>query len=235
MQTTISLAQVSTHAGQLDLNLHKTEKYIQQAKCEGASIVLFPEMWLTGFSIDSLKAHASLHRQALETLCHLAKNHHIAVCGSFPKVHEGGAISNSSLFINALGHVVSCYDKIHLFSPSWDESLMKAGDALVTLELPWGLCGFAICYDLRFPELFRSYALMGAKAMILTAAFPLAKLDPWITLIKARAIENQLYMICVNRVGYECYKAGPVLLGGNSMMVSPRGEILCLGDRKSVV
>jgi predicted amidohydrolase len=231
MKISISLAQISIEPNHLQKNFLKTTFYIEQARSLNAEILLFPEMWLTGF-------HGTYHRQyaqailaARDALGDLAKKHSLWIGGSLPYLHEDERMTNAFVLFNKEGSLAALYHKIHLFSPLQENESMSPGKELILHEFPWGKCGFAICYDLRFPEMFRSYALQGVKVIFLTAAFPYPRLEHWKTLIRARAIENQLYMVCVNRVGTEDFShGGSQLFFGSSMIVNPWGDVITLGS-----
>jgi predicted amidohydrolase len=102
---------------------------------------------------------------------------------------------------------------------------MTPGDCLTIAETPWGRIGLSICYDLRFPELFRTYALHGARAVLSPSAFPYPRISHWKVLVRARAIENQMYVIGVNQVGSEDFGAdGSVTYFGDSCIIDPWGD-----------
>jgi omega-amidase len=228
----LSLAQISTHPNEPKQNLLKTEEYIQKAKGQGSDMILFPELWMTGFNRDYLHTYKHEHVHTKQAVADLASLYSMWVCGSFPLVDHHEKIINASLLFNPEGKEVAFYQKIHLFSPNIEEQHMNHGSSLTLFEHSWGKSGFAICYDLRFPELFRSYALQGAQLIFLVAAFPHPRVEHWMTLIKARAIENQLYMVCVNRVGREEFQKGTQTFFGHSVVVNPWGEIILLGHHE---
>jgi predicted amidohydrolase len=96
------------------------------------------------------------------------------------------------------------------------------------MELPWGLTGIAICYDLRFPELLRRYAVQGAKLIIIPAEWPIERIDHWRALLQARAIENQAYIVATNSAG----KTGDKIFGGHSAVIDPWGKVMVeLGEQ----
>ena len=225
----ISLAQLSTEPNNLKKNLAKTKEHIEEAKKQGSNIVVFPEMWLTGFSSD-------YNTEIVECVAKLAKDYGLWICGSLPSLNEHHHLTNALMLFSPEGSLAALYRKVHLFSRLPEERLMSPGNHLTTFGLPYQTndittIGFSICYDLRFPELFRSYALQGVKVIVLVAAFPHPRLEHWKTLIRARAIENQLYMICVNRVGSEEFQeVGQQTFFGSSMIINPWGEYVILGS-----
>jgi predicted amidohydrolase len=113
-----------------------------------------------------------------------------------------------------------------------EDRWLRAGDRLCLAQTPWGAAGLAICYDLRVPELFRAYALQGAVLILLVAQWPAARQDHWRTLIRARAIENQLFVAAVNRTGTSKDEA----FGGGSLVVDPWGAVVAeAGDQETLL
>jgi predicted amidohydrolase len=109
-----------------------------------------------------------------------------------------------------------------------EDRYLQPGSAPLLLDLPWGPTAFAICYDLRFPELFRRYAVEGAKIIVLPAEWPMERIEHWRALLIARAIENQCYMIATNA----CGQTGETIFGGHSMIEDPWGKIVMeLGEQ----
>jgi len=108
-----------------------------------------------------------------------------------------------------------------------EEQWLKAGESFQTVQTALGLAGLAVCYDLRFPELFRRYAVGGAVCYLLSAEWPIRRINHWQILLKARAIENQSFMLATNCVG----QSGKDQFGGSSAVISPWGEVLIEGDQ----
>jgi len=128
------------------------------------------------------------------------------------------------------------YDKAHLFSYVNEDRYMEPGEMLVHHEAPWGHVGCAICYDVRFPEVFRTYALQGVELVFCPAAFPHPRLEHWRTLLRARAIENQLFIVATNQVGHESFGiANRLEYFGHSLVVDPWGEILVEGPEEETL
>jgi len=136
-----------------------------------------------------------------------------------------GKASNTLILFSPDGKTAGIYRKTHLFSMFGEQDHLTPGDSLGIVDAAWGRAGFSICYDLRFPELFRAYALRGVEVQFLSAAFPAVRLEHWKTLIKARAIEDQMFMVAVNRVGSEDMgENGEIVFGGCSMIIDPWGN-----------
>lgn len=135
---------------------------------------------------------------------------------------RGAGVYNTLPVIGPREGVLGAYRKIHLFPPMKEPQWIIPGEMPLSLELPWGRTGFAICYDLRFPELFRRYAGDGAQVVFLPAEWPYPRLEHWRTLLRARAIENQCYMVAVNRVGTDADTETRYC--GHSTVIDPWGE-----------
>jgi predicted amidohydrolase len=121
--------------------------------------------------------------------------------------------------------MLGIYRKLHLFRLMNEDQWLQPGSAPLALDLPWGNTGIAICYDLRFPELFRRYAVDGAKLIVLSAEWPLERIEHWRALLRARAIENQCYIVACNSAG----ETGETVFGGHSMIVDPWGKVVIEG------
>jgi omega-amidase len=120
------------------------------------------------------------------------------------------------------GQLLAEYSKVHLFRPMEEDRYLVPGQKAPVFDLPWGRSALAICYDLRFPELFRKYALAGARMVFLTAEWPYPRVMHWQTLLRARAIENQCFMVACNRVG----ESGDWSFFGHSAIYGPSGELI---------
>ena len=136
-----------------------------------------------------------------------------------------GKIYNNTVVIDKQGSVVASYSKVHLFGLFNEERFFAAGDNFDTYELNGVICGSTICYDLRFPELYRHLSLQGAKIIFVPAEWPSARGDIWTLLSQARGAENHNYIVAVNCVGN--FKGAPFY--GHSMVVDPMGKIIAEG------
>jgi predicted amidohydrolase len=182
-------------------------------------------MWTTGFDWRYLRDAAEEHGKYVDRVGALARRYGIWINGSLPTLADGGRIANTSILFSSAGEQAGVYRKAHLFSLLHEDEHLAAGDTLAAVDTPWGFVGLSICYDIRFPELFRSYALHGARMVLSPVAFPHPRLDHWRILVRARAIENQMYLVGVNRVGSEDFgQDGTVTFFGNSVIIDPWGK-----------
>ncbi len=218
------IVQFDVESGNVRGNVGKAVMGIRRLAERGASAVLLPEMWTCGFDYSRMADHAALTPEILKDLAALARECRVTVAGSLP-VLDGRAVKNTLVCIGDNGTVLCDYAKIHLFSPGGEHEHFMAGADPAVCDMVLGKTGFMICYDLRFPELCRNLALSGAKIIMVVAQWPLARAAHWETLLKARAIENQVYVLAANRCGED----GKQAYAGRSMIVTPWGEILAEG------
>ena len=222
----ISLAQMAIAVGNVRRNVEVMQTLVEEAARRGSQLVVFPELWPTGYALERLHELASpLNGGVFAQVSTAAKQHKICITGSMPE-QRGVGVNNSAAFFAPNGHVLGVYRKIHLFGLMGEDRYLNAGQAPLNLDLPWGKTGLAICYDLRFPELFRRYGVEGSRLVLLPAAWPLARIEHWRLLLRARAVENQYYMVACNCVGEAETGEGATVWGGHSMVVDPWGEIV---------
>jgi omega-amidase len=193
------------------------------------SLLVLPEMFATGFSCDLNATRQSNPPECDEFLATLAREFDCCVIGGVVTVGNNGRARNEALAIGP-GGILARFAKIHPFRR--EQEVHAPGSEVVMFS--WG--GFSIaplvCYDLRFPESFRAAARMGVSLMVVIANWPVARIDHWITLLRARAIENQAYVIGVNRSGRD----PELIYPGRSLVVDPHGSILVdAGDSEKVV
>ena len=186
-------------------------------------LLVMPEVWTTGYSLGRLQEEAEPENSPLlEEICQLAAANACAiVAGSVPMAREG-KVYNTSVAIDKSGKIVNLYDKVHLFGLFQEERFFAPGNNFNAYTLDGIVCGSTICYDLRFPELFRHLALQGARIIFCPAEWPEARVDIWRLLPQARAAENHTFVVTVNCCG--TFKKAP--FGGHSMVVAPTGKIL---------
>ncbi len=153
-----------------------------------------------------------------------------ACCGELQS--SGNDIFNTMYLIDGDRGVINTYRKIHLFSHTQEDKYFCAGNRAVVCETSVGPVGLMLCYDLRFPELCRTLTLSGALLILTSAQWPLERITHWDILLRARAIENQIFMVAANRCGME----NSIEYGGRSLLVSPSGKILARAeDRECII
>ncbi|SQD99074.1 2-oxoglutaramate amidase [Parafrankia sp. Ea1.12] len=191
-----------------------------------ADLVVLPELWRTGyFHFDRYSEDAEeLAGPTIGALREVAAERglHI-VTGSIVERAPGGALHNTTALAGPDGALLGRYRKIHLFGhESAEATLLTAGDDVFVAPTSLGAVGLATCYDLRFPELFRLLVDRGAEVVVVVSAWPLARLEHWELLVRARAVENQVFVVACNAAG----RHGGVELAGTSLVVDPWGTVL---------
>ncbi len=233
---TVALAQMNVAVGNPDTNLQTARGMAERAASEGAELLLFPELWGSGYDLNHAHDHATTTAHGLfAEMAAMAQQYKMWVGGSLlGKIDDQPAPNPYNLFalFTPDGTLAAHYAKTHLFRLMDEEKWLSPGAARTTVDLPWGKAGMAICYDLRFPELFRKYALQGARLMLLPSEWPKPRLAHWRTLLRARAIENQCYVLACNRVGQD---PNGTTFFGHSAVIDPWGETLVEGDTEEVL
>lgn len=228
MKWKVALGQMDLVLGDPEANLAQVTELAQAASAGGAELLLLPELWSTGYVLDRAQDLAtSLGEGILAELAQIAARYRIGLYGS-TLVRLPESVGNTAVLIDPVGKQLGEYSKIHLFGLMDEPLYLTAGKRPTVLDTPWGRVGLAICYDLRFPELFRSYALLGVEVVLLVAEWPMPRLAHWQTLLRARAIENQMFLIACNRTG----TGGSTTFFGHSTVIDPWGEILLEADEQ---
>lgn len=228
----ILIVQNSPKIGQKSRNLADVEKMLDAHNGEKFDLVVFPELFAIGWYPEVFRDNVETADNSitLEFLKSVAKRFNSNVIGGSYVFKESDEIyRNACPFIDRNGNVLAHYFKAHLFSHFiYNEGkYLTAGERGVVVNSDIGKIGLSICYDIRFPELFRAYAYAGVDMMVEVAAWPKYRENHWKTLTKARAIENQSFMISVSQCGHIFDDEWNL---GHSMVVAPYGEVLSIAD-----
>jgi predicted amidohydrolase len=233
----IALLQTDSSATPFDRNkLHVLDDLLGHLATDQAHIVVcLPELWLTGyFNFDKYLACAEpMDGYTVGFLKRLASEHKVyLIPGSILIKDKNRGILNTALAIAPNGKLLARYEKIHLFGfESQEPSLVTPGNQEGFFDTPFGRIGLAICYDLRFPELFRKLVLHGCRIFLVPAAWPKSRINHMEILAVARAIENQAIVAVCNTVGIN----KGVELGGSSLIVGPDGATLAKASSKEQI
>jgi len=232
----IAVAQISCSLGQPEANLIKVRDFCRRTKEAGAELIVFPEMTDTGYSMPVIQAHASDWANGfVPGVQEIAKTISIAIVSGVSE-RDGSSIYNSQVLIDSHGNIAAKYRKTHLYAvaPVEEQTCFAPGKKFASFALGDLRFGFSICYDLRFPEMYRNLATeQNVSGFIISSAWPFPRDEHFRILAVARAIENQSYVIASNRVG----KDDDLWFCGSSAIIDPRGVVIAAAsaDREELI
>lgn len=203
---------------------------LRQAGDNGAGLIVLPELWTTGYALKQLPGLAD-PAPALSLLRETAMRDKLWIVAGSVIEKDRDCYYNTAYVINHTGEVAGKFRKCHLFGPMGEDRYFSPGNETCVVDSPYGKIGVLICYDLRFPELALKTVDLGARILVIPAEWPHPRLDHWQTLNRARAIENQVFILACNRVG----TTGRTHFCGNSMIIDPWGQVLANGGETEVV
>ncbi len=225
----VAALQMDIALGERRKNMVRAEAMLAQAADEGAAAVLLPELWTTGYALTRIAelSEPPGSGEALDCMRELAARHRLYIGGgSIPEREADGRVYNTSYIIGPDGALLARYRKRHLF-PLMDEHIYLApgGAEMGLANTEYGKWGTFICFDLRFPEIARELAVAGARILWVPAEWPHPRLEHWRTLLIARAIEDQCFVVACNRVGRDDNS----VFFGHSLIIDPWGRVLAEG------
>lgn len=212
-------------------NHERVRKLVASAKLPPGALLLLPEMFSTGFSFNLPAMAEGDSRESEKFIAELSREFGIYVLGGVINM-GGGKGRNEALVASPGGAALARYCKMHPFTLSGEAAHYGPGPQPVLFQWHDFTVAPFICYDLRFPEIFRMAARQGAQLITVIANWPVTRIEHWVTLLKARAIENQAYVAGVNRCGRDPTYQYP----GRSIIVNPHGDIIAdAGDGEKIV
>ncbi len=240
-QLMISLVQMDIAYGDPARNFAHVEQRLGEAAARSVEgvphLVLLPELWSSAYDLGRAAELAQPLADGPDgsatgfgRMATLAQQHGLWLAGSLLEVREGRQYNCLAVY-SPQGALAGVYRKVHLFRLMQEEQFLAPGPALTCAQTPWGEVGLSICYDLRFPELFRAAAVHGARLMLVPAEWPNPRRMHWRTLLRARAIENQCFVAACNRVGV----MGQSSFFGASAVIDPWGETLVEGEEEAAL
>jgi omega-amidase len=203
-------------------NFEKVEDLLSGARPSAGSLVVLPEMCFTGFSmnVSQIAEHEPARTEGF--LARMAARHQVYLISGLVTQTADGLGRNEAIFMTPQGTVEGYYQKLHLFSPAGEDRFFEPGSRVVTFRWQGGLVAPFVCYDLRFPESFRAGVDLGAELYVVIANWPRARERHWLVLLQARAIENQAFVVGVNR----CGRDPRADYSGRSIIIEPGGEVI---------
>lgn len=234
-QLRLALLQMHIDAGNPEANFAKLAGMLEEAvnQADKPDVIMFPEMWNTGYALTDIQSIADRNGERTKAfLSEFSKKHQVHIVGGSIAELKEDKVLNTVYVFDRDGNVAADYSKIHLFRLMEEEKYLAAGDKLGKLEIEGAGAGMMICYDIRFPELARKLALEGAKLLFVPAEWPHPRLHHWRTLLTARAIENQMFVIACNRMG----SSGDSHFFGHSLVLDPWGETIAeAGEEETIL
>jgi predicted amidohydrolase len=226
---TAACLQFDVRAGDVAANLSAMRAAVDEAVEAGARLCVLPELWSTSFlaTIDDQALRDA--DEAERELRALSRQHGLVTVGS--TLERAGGLVHNTAYVYDGGELAGTYRKIHLFSPNAEHRHHAPGDTPLVVQTSVGKLGVLICYDLRFPELARYYFHRGVEILAVPGQWPEARSQHWRTLLRARAIENQMFVLGCNRTGQEnsLRNGEPMAFPGDGRIVDPTGELLASG------
>lgn len=220
----VALVQQATVWEDPAANLARARDFVAEAARAGARVVVFPELATTGFTMAPEGFAEPLPGPATEAFAALAREFGLYVIGTAVEAHTPHP-RNAAFVLGPEGSLVAVYRKLHPFTYGEEHRHYVGGEDCPVFDVDGLPCGLQICYDLRFPEPFRALAAKGAEIVFLPANWPARRIDAWSTLLAARAIENQMALCGVNRVGRDPLAEYP----GRSAILDPFGVAIATG------
>jgi len=217
------------HAVQMEIawedraaSLARARQLVEACAPEPGALVVFPEMFATGFSMAVDRVAEPPGGESEQFLCAMARERQVHLAAGLAVREEDGSATNQAVVVDRMGEVVCRYRKMQPFSLGGEGRAYRRGQAVEIVDIGgWPAAPF-VCYDLRFPELFRAAVLRGARLLVVIANWPYPRDAHWVALLQARAIENLSYVVGVNRAGADPKLRYP----GRSLMIDPRGQVL---------
>ena len=230
----VSCLQMNMEMGKPNENFAHAKQLICDAVKEKTDVLVLPETWNTGFFPKGNLADISCNNgiEVKEQIGRLALKYGVNIVAGSVSNKKENRVYNTAFVFDRKGECVAEYDKTHLFTPMGENKYYTAGDRLCRFELDGVRCGIIICYDLRFPEFIRTLALSNIDMLFVVSQWPKARTFHLRTLATARAIENQMFVVCCN----SCGRADGTVFGGNSAIINPLGETLALaGETEEII
>ncbi|MDL1970267.1 MAG: carbon-nitrogen family hydrolase [Candidatus Desulfofervidaceae bacterium] len=229
MSYKVGIVQFAIQPGKVEENIKHVFHIIENLLQKKTRLIVLPELWATGFDYIKLKELAQAPPLILVRLQRILPED-VIVIGSLPQI-KADKVYNTAFITDKKGILVQ-YHKIHLFTPTGEDKYFTSGKEPVVISSPLGKIGLLVCYDLRFPELARLLTLRGAEVLVICAAWPQARIEHWRILLRARAIENQVFVIAANASGSQ----NNLKMGGHSAVISPYGEFLAeAGEEEAIL
>ncbi len=228
MKIKILIVQLESATADIDKNILKVKTLLRDCNYNNADLIILPELWTTGWDCESFdKAAEEINTSKTHKfLKEIAVMYNSNIIGGSAILRKAGERNrNTCIILNRTGNIIGLYDKYHLFSHRGQSegTYLEEGNTALLVNTDIGKIGISICYDIRFPEMFRMYAFNNADLIVNMAAWPKAFVDEYITLSRARAVENQVFFAsaCLTGKINDSFN-----FSGNSAVYDYKGKII---------
>lgn len=233
----VLIVQLEAIVGNIEENIKKVDAMFSSSSFQNADLILLPELWTVGWdSLNFNRYSESINNSVfVEFLKKLAIKYNSNVIGGSSVLRKVGEKDrNTTVVFNRQGNMIATYDKFHLFSHRGESegAFLEEGETPVIVKTDIGNIGLSICYDIRFPELFRTYAFKGVDIIVNMAAWPESFEEEYVTLAKARAIENQTYFLTAALTGKINQEYN---FSGKSMVIDYRGKVVAGLEKEETI
>ncbi len=214
--------QLTIRLGEPERNIREVARLIEAYRPAPDTLLVLPEMWATGFDYERTAEMGRRTPEILAAMQQMAAHHRVYLAGTLTALSEDGSLPFNMLYLVGPGGVIGRLPKQQLFAFWQEDRYYQGGPAEPLLQTPCGPLGGLVCYDLRFPEVARRQVFAGCRLLAVAAQWPITRLDHWQALLRARAIENQVYVVAANGCGL----TGTMEMAGHSMLIGPDGTVL---------
>ena len=219
---TVACVQYTVVPGAVERNIGEAEQLIDQFGPAPGTLLVLPEMWATGFDYEQTTELGWRFPDILAAMQRIAARHGVYLAGTLTDLPADGGLPTNTLAVVGPQGVIGRLYKQHLFTYWQEDRYYRGGEAAPLIQTPHGPLAGLVCYDLRFPEAARRQVFAGSRLLAVSAQWPLSRVEHWQTLVRARAIENQVFVAAANG----CGRSGDMEMAGHSMIVAPDGTVL---------
>ncbi|WP_448807915.1 carbon-nitrogen family hydrolase [Aminobacterium mobile] len=221
----IGVLQLDIKIGDREANRLNIQKWLERTliPTEIPTAIVLPEIWDVGYALEQAEELADPEgKGATHFLGELARTYNVWFVGGSVLAKSGNRFVNRAQVISPKGELIASYDKVHLIGLMDEDTYLAPGKKSCLFPMDGIKAGCVICYDIRFCEWLRTYAVNGAEVLFVSAEWPTVRIDHWENILQTRAIENQMYVVACNRVG----TSKGTLFGGSSMVIDPWGQVV---------
>ncbi|MCL2789380.1 MAG: D-glycero-beta-D-manno-heptose 1-phosphate adenylyltransferase [Desulfobulbus sp.] len=227
----VACVQFAIVLGAVERNLGEAEQLINRFGPPPGTLLVLPEMWATGFDYERTTELGRRSPEILAAMQRIAARHGVYLAGTLTDLSDDDTLPTNSLAVVGPHGVIGRLPKQHLFTHWQEDRYYRGGESGPLIQTPHGPLAGLVCYDLRFPEVARRQVFAGSRLLVVSAQWPLSRIDHWQALVRARAIENQVFVAAANG----CGRTGVMEMAGHSMIAAPDGTVMQVAGAEAVV